>query len=229
MKPEPLTARGRRTRDALLAAGRQAIETRGFNATTADDIADAAGVSHGTFYTWFADKDALMRALVATTLADAEEAFHVPGHITDPVARITEANARYLSTFARYARLYEVVEEIATVDPYYRDVLITLRASYVGRIASTITRLQHEGLVDTSLDAHVTASALSAMVEGFARHWLGRGEVHDEQVAVATLSRLWVRALGLPDPGADVVLILQSFDSLDTTSTREGSHAAVIA
>jgi hypothetical protein len=54
-------------------------------------------------------------------------------------------------------------------------------------------------LVDVSLDAHVTASALSAMVEGFGRHWLGRGEEHDAELAVTTLSRLWVRALGLGD------------------------------
>ncbi len=197
MKAEPLTARGRRTRDALLEAGRQVLESRGYNATTADDIADAAGVSHGTFYTWFTDKDALMRALVDTTLTDARLAFHVPETITDPVERITEANRRYLTTFANYARMYEVVEEVATVDPYYRDLLIGLRREYVGRITTTIARLQANGLVDITLNAHVAASALSAMVEGFARHWLGRGEEHDAEIAVHTLSLLWARALGL--------------------------------
>jgi AcrR family transcriptional regulator len=198
-RPEPLTARGRRTREALLDAGRQVLETRGYNATTADDIADAAGVSHGTFYTWFSDKDALMRALVETRLADAQQAFHVPDTITDPVERITEANRRYLTTFATYARLYQVLEEVATIDPYYNNMLISLRSEYVRRISTTISRLQADRLVDSTLDAHVTASALSAMVEGFARHWLGRGEEHDAELAVTTLSRLWVRALGLGD------------------------------
>lgn len=198
-RPEPLTARGRRTREALLEAGRHLFETRGYNATTADDIADAAGVSHGTFYTWFADKDALMRALVETHLADAEEAFHVPDSVTDPIERITEANRRYLTTYATYARLYQVLEEVATIDPYYQDRLTNLRREYVRRISSTISRLQAAGMVDKSLDARVTASALSAMVEGFARHWLARGEEHDAELAVTTLSRLWVRALGLGD------------------------------
>ena len=36
------------------------------------------------------------------------------------------------------------------------------------------------------------------MVEGFAAHWLGRGEVHDEAVATRTLTQLWVRGLGMP-------------------------------
>jgi AcrR family transcriptional regulator len=198
-RPEPLTARGRRTRDALLVAGRDLFETRGFNGTTADEIADAAGVSHGTFYTWFTDKDALLRALVDSELADAQQAFQVPDSITDPVARITEANRRYLTTFASYAKLFQVVEEVATVDPYYRDLLIALRRDYVARISTTISRMQAAGLVDETLDSHVTASALSAMVEGFGRHWLSRGEEHDADLAVTTLSRLWARALGLGD------------------------------
>ena len=36
------------------------------------------------------------------------------------------------------------------------------------------------------------------MVEGFAAHWLGRGEVHDEAIATRTLTQLWVRGLGMP-------------------------------
>jgi AcrR family transcriptional regulator len=195
----PLTDRGRRTRAALLSAGRQLFESRGFNGTTADDIADAAGVSHGTFYTWFTDKDELLRALVDIELSDAQLAFHVPDSITDPVERITEANRRYLTTFGSYAKLFQVVEEVATIDPYYRDLLANLRQNYVARITTTIARLQSSGLVDATLDARVSASALSAMVEGFARHWLGRGEKHDSELAVITLSRLWARALGLGD------------------------------
>jgi hypothetical protein len=35
------------------------------------------------------------------------------------------------------------------------------------------------------------------MVEGFARHWFGRGEDHDEATAVATLTHLWAGALDL--------------------------------
>ena len=44
----PRTERGRRTRAALLAAARTAFEERGFDDCRMNDIADAAGVSHGT-------------------------------------------------------------------------------------------------------------------------------------------------------------------------------------
>ncbi len=39
------------------------------------------------------------------------------------------------------------------------------------------------------------------MVEGFGRHWYGRGEqaasAHDDETAVETLTRLWARGLGI--------------------------------
>ena len=35
------------------------------------------------------------------------------------------------------------------------------------------------------------------MTDNFAYHWLGLGEPYDEDNAVATLSRLWVNALGM--------------------------------
>ena len=50
---------------------------------------------------------------------------------------------------------------------------------------------------DSDLDAHTAAAALCGMVEAFARHWFGRGEEHDEDLAVTTLTTLWTRSLGV--------------------------------
>ena len=60
----PATARGRRTRSALLQAGRELFEECGFSAVGIDAVAQRAGVSHGTFYTWFDSKEALLREIV---------------------------------------------------------------------------------------------------------------------------------------------------------------------
>jgi len=85
----------------------------------------------------------------------------------------------------------------ATTDETFRAVLTDLRAAHVERVAATIRHLQSDGQARADLDAHATAAALCAMVEGFARHWFGRGEDHDETVAVATLTQLWAGALDL--------------------------------
>ncbi|MEM7139580.1 MAG: TetR/AcrR family transcriptional regulator [Actinomycetota bacterium] len=51
--------RGRQTRDRLLDAAATAFATLGYDGVRVDDIASEAGVSHGTFYRYFPDKDTL--------------------------------------------------------------------------------------------------------------------------------------------------------------------------
>jgi AcrR family transcriptional regulator len=196
MSAVPLTDRGRRTRDALVVAARGAFEERGYDGTRMGDIAEAAGVSHGTVYTWFATKDAVLMAVVESLVDDLYASLSTP-EAADPLARIDLANRRYLDAYREHARLLEVVEQAATTDETFRGVLTGLRAAHVERVAATIRHLQADGEARADLDAHAAAAALCAMVEGFARHWFGWGEDHDEATAVATLTQLWAGALDL--------------------------------
>ncbi len=68
---------GRGALAALLTSGRDVFVSRGYHATRVDDLADAAGVSHGAFYRYFQNKDELARILtveairtVSTTLVE---------------------------------------------------------------------------------------------------------------------------------------------------------------
>jgi AcrR family transcriptional regulator len=59
----PLGRRGERTRRQLLAAGAKVLPARGYHDTRVDDAVEAAGVSHGTFYRYFDNKDDFFRVL----------------------------------------------------------------------------------------------------------------------------------------------------------------------
>ena len=198
MSAVPLTDRGRRTRETLIAAARGVFEDRGYDGTRMGDIAEAAGVSHGTVYTWFSTKDAVLMAVIDSLVGDLYASLSTPDDV-DPVARIARANRSYLDAYRANARLLEVVEQAATSDEEFRTVLTELRRAHVDRVAATVRHMQASGLARGDLDPQVAAAALCAMVEGFARHWFGRGEKHDEDVAVATLTDLWAAALGLTD------------------------------
>jgi len=65
-----LSARGLRTQAKVLDAGREVFLERGYHSTRVDDIATRAGISHGTFYLYFASKDALFEQLVVTVAAE---------------------------------------------------------------------------------------------------------------------------------------------------------------
>lgn len=196
----PLSARGERTRTKLVTAARAVFEERGFDGARMGDVAEAAGVSHGTVYTWFDTKEDLLRAVIDSVTAELYASLSVPD-ATSPIERIAIANERYLAAYRSTARLLEVVEQAAVVDESFRAVLANLRTTHVERVAKTIRRWQRDGAAQTDLDAQVSAAALCAMVEGFARHWLGRGEEHDEATAMRTLTELWARGLGLTQGG----------------------------
>ena len=203
-RPAPLTERGRRTRDKLLVAAREVFERRGYAGARMADIATAAGVSHGTTYTWFDDKEAVLRALVADIVNEVYAALAIGDDVPEPQERMLEANRRYLAAYRRHGRMLEVVEEAATTDEHYRDALAGVRRDHVRRVTRDIERLQGLRIADTDIDAAVAAGALCAMVEGFGRHWYGRGEqvgaAYDDDTAVETLSLLWARGLGLHTP-----------------------------
>jgi AcrR family transcriptional regulator len=58
-----LRARGQATRNRLLDAGVEAFAAKGYHATRVDDVVKLARTSHGTFYLYFANKEALFGAL----------------------------------------------------------------------------------------------------------------------------------------------------------------------
>jgi AcrR family transcriptional regulator len=186
----PLTDRGRRTRQSLLVAARGVFERQGFTGTRMGDIAAAAGVSHGTVYTYFQTKEAVLAAVVQEVIDDLVASLRA-STAPDPLDRIRDANARYLDAYAEHAQLLRVVEEAAFTDDTFGEILAALRRTHVSRVASAIRRLQREGVASADLDGQSSAAALCAMVEGFARH-------HSTDAAANhTLTTLWARALGL--------------------------------
>lgn len=205
VKSETLGSRGRRTRAALVQAGREAFEERGYDAVRVDDVCARAGVSHGTFYTYFGSREELFREVAATVVGEMFTASVVgPAAPGDPYARIEAANLLYLRAWAANSRLVRMLEQVAATDESFRGLLLELREVFVRRGAEGLRRLQEQGLADPSLDPRLTAVMLGGMVEHFAHVWLDLGEHADERTAVATLSTLWARAIGLaPAPSRD--------------------------
>jgi AcrR family transcriptional regulator len=67
-----LRAQGRETVRKLLEAGLIEFEERGFSGVRVDDVVRRAGISHGTFYLYFANKEDLFQALMRDALHDME-------------------------------------------------------------------------------------------------------------------------------------------------------------
>jgi AcrR family transcriptional regulator len=194
----PATARGQRTRAALVHAAARIFERDGFLDARISDIAADAGVASGSFYTYFDSKDAIFREVVDELIEELYRQSHV-GDVAgpDPVARIAAANRLYVEAFARHAALYAVVVQVATFNPELRQHRQTSRLAFVDRAARGLRHLQESGHADPGLDADLVAAMLCGMVENFAevRHLLGQR--FDDDQAVAAMTEIWVRAIGL--------------------------------
>ncbi|MCU1361875.1 MAG: TetR family transcriptional regulator, partial [Ilumatobacteraceae bacterium] len=116
----PVTARGARTRAALVKAARALFEKNGFLETNVGDIARRARVAHGTFYTYFNSKEEIFSEVVESLQADmqriasAEPAIAQDGSIS---SRIERANRGYIRAYETNARMMAVLEQVATFNP----------------------------------------------------------------------------------------------------------------
>lgn len=195
---EPTTARGRRTRDTLLRAAREVFESKGFLDARVADITRAAGVSHGTFYTYFDSTKDIFRTVMRTLVDNVYAASRVPpGTPGDPVARIDAANRGYVEAFARNAKMLGVLYQVGTFDEEFATFMRDVRRLIVERAARGLRRLQDQGLADPALHPDYAASSLVAMVEHVCYLWLCAGEPFDADKLQWTLTRLWAQAIGL--------------------------------
>jgi len=194
----PSTAKGRRTRSALIHAARETFEELGFRDARISDIADRAGTSYGVFYHYFKSKEAVLGELFTTVTGEMFAASRPAGDGPwDPIGRIEDANRKYLAAARRNARLIAVIEEMAVRDPWFRELKLQIREPFLRRNEAGIRKLQELGLADPALDPALVASMLGGMVEHLSLLWFVHGVDYDEEAAVGTLTRLWAQAIGL--------------------------------
>ncbi|HEX6394383.1 MAG TPA: TetR/AcrR family transcriptional regulator [Acidimicrobiales bacterium] len=194
----PATARGQRTKAALVRAAARVFERDGFLDARIADIASEAGVATGTFYTYFDSKDEIFREVADVLIDELYQQSHVGDVVgSDPAARIAAANRLYVEAFARHAALYSVVVQVSSFNPEFRQRRQASRLAFVERAARGLRALQRSGDADSKLDPDLTAAMLCGMVENFAevRHLLGQR--FDDDQAVAAMTDIWAKAIGL--------------------------------
>jgi AcrR family transcriptional regulator len=196
----PVSRKGRRTRARLLDAARVVFERDGFLDARVADIAAEAGVSHGTFYTYFDSKTEIFRTVVSDVM---DKIWHTRlstdgNPDLSPHARIERSNRQFIHVFRDNVAMMALLEQVMTYDDEMRQLRLMVRRRSVERVCVNIEQLQADGVVAADLDAFCAASALVSMVSNFTYFWLAmeQGD-YDEDLAVHTLTRLWAAALGL--------------------------------
>jgi AcrR family transcriptional regulator len=189
----PKTERGRRTLRALLDAAALEFGANGFHATGITDITRRAGVALGSFYTYFASKEDIFRALVSDLSGQVkiEVAPHVEA-APDALSREKAALSGFLDFVSRQQLIYRIIDEAEFVAPdayqgHYRNTVARIAA----RLADGAARGElREGV------GEVEAWAIAGMNVFLGLRYGVWGEGEDLDEVVARAHRLVAEGLG---------------------------------
>ncbi|WP_030931837.1 TetR family transcriptional regulator [Streptomyces sp. NRRL S-646] len=184
-----------RTRDALLRAAVELFTTRGYEATTVDDIAEAVEVSQRTFFRYFAGKEEAALALQELAVARFVEAVRERPADEAPMQALRQAVLEGWNT------LHEVIEAVVPVELYlrmYRVIESTpvLLAAHLRRneeTEDTIARMlaEREGLdVDADPRPRLAVAVFGGVMRVTERQWSTGEDFSVEAMRALTISYL---------------------------------------
>jgi len=176
-----------RLRHAAIAA----FEDLGWQATRVADITRQAGVSHGTFYTYYENKAALVEDLIRSSMGDLMALASEPWKADDVRGALERVIGGFLDVYQRDRVILRTWLEAARENRRFSVRYLEARAAFVDRVAEHVAAASAASGRNSDRPARTIASALVAMVEHFAYCWAVLGEDHDRDDAVESLVLVW--------------------------------------
>lgn len=191
------TPKSKRRKEELLVAARETFERLGYFDTRIADIVEAAGVSHGTFYTYFDSKDDVLRVLVDSLANDLYDAARLPADPSaSPIAALRASIAKFLEAYRDRAPMLQILEQATSCSEEFLEIRMAIRKQFGTRLERDL-RASPSAITETDFDPELTAYALGGMVEDFARGRYLLGLDLDDDRAIDALTRIWSLAVGL--------------------------------
>lgn len=227
------TPKSVRRRQELLDAAKSTFIELGYFETRATDIAKAAGVSHGTFYTHFDSKDQVLRVLIDRLADDLFAASAEPRERT-PIGAIETTIRTFMHAYRDQAPMIRILEQATAWSSEFLEIRLQIRNRFSARLEALLrTHLTgHErnpSRANDHLDPTIAAYALGGMVEDFARGCYILGVIINEELAIGNLALIWARAVGLREAHDGSFHVTARADSPQRSGTRPARAAVTPA
>ncbi|MFN8470892.1 MAG: TetR/AcrR family transcriptional regulator [Anaerolineae bacterium] len=162
----PQQARSRQKRDAILEAAGRLFAERGYEATTTDDIAAAAGVSVGTFYGYFHNKRQVFLTLFAASF-EALLALRIDelDFSAGPRRVMRETIRRAMNKAPRDSGLSRAWRELAPRDPQLAEYHDRLHRLIRQQVREAFRRAAEQGLTWPDIDLDITSDIVTLFVD----------------------------------------------------------------
>lgn len=190
---KPVQRRSAETVDAVVEAAAQVFERHGYAAGTTNRIAARAGVSIGTLYQYFPDKDAILVALIERHLDEAAalllplmvELTSAPPPVAEGVDRILRA---LLELHRHQPTLHRVLFEEAPRPEALRQRLDETANLAAAAITAYLAARPEVTVGDLPLAAQLVAQTAESVTHGLVIH--PRDEQSPEAYAAETVTLL---------------------------------------
>ncbi|HVV35664.1 MAG TPA: TetR/AcrR family transcriptional regulator [Acidimicrobiales bacterium] len=173
--------RGEKTRRRLLDAGAKVLPSHGYQAARVDDIAEVAGVSHGSFYRYFQNKDDFFRVLAedaSSRMIDMLDRFPSP----DDRAALRAWTEEWFSAYEGNGGVISVWQEMLVGETALAAFSLDVAVAVIGRLGRI---LQSRGFGDPSIDALAFLALTERMPYGvFTLRFSERDEAVDAMVTM---------------------------------------------
>jgi len=153
-------------RAALLAAAKQLLWERGYEAMSPRDVLDRSGAGHGALYHHFTGKQALALAALEEIAAEEIQALdEIFLGALPPLQRIRGYLQRERSAL-RGCRLARLANESAIESEAFRLPIAAFLEHIATHLQACLKAAQQDGTLAGNLDAAAIAAALVAVIEG---------------------------------------------------------------
>ncbi len=172
---KPRQRRSRVTVDAILEAAARVFADKGRAGGTTNHIARAAGVSVGSLYEYFRDKDAILIALVerqldtmvASVQRELDAAAGAGGGLEPLLRRFVET---MLTVHEREPDLYRVAFSEAEHPPELHACVLQMEESLAHTLEALLRACPETGVEDCDTAAHFVVQCAEALTHRFVHH-----------------------------------------------------------
>lgn len=187
----PIEAKPRpNAREALLDALERLLDRSDPSDVTAAAVSVEAGLAHGTFYRYFTNRVAAIRALADRLRSERAAEF---GSLDEPPADAAAARAALrawtgvvLSAHSEHHGLVRALYALAAKDAEIRAVLVERRNGNARKLVGWLRNLADRGIIALP-QADAAGDVLFAMVDGIGRDAIAAGEPLEESHLAAAI------------------------------------------
>ena len=171
--------------EEVLAAAAELVATRGFDATSMQDVADAVGLLKGSLYYYVSSKDELLLRIIEpgyhAAMDAIAEVLAAPADGTERIRMFVRAHCAFvmdnLTSFTVWMRDFEKLSE------QRRAEISAVGDSYYASFRTLLSEAVEEGVVDPSFDVHLLGTTIVGLLNSITQWYHPDGRLTADQVS----------------------------------------------